>query len=156
MKASRIATWALAGALSAMTIGGVAYSASADTGATTAAAPTPAAPGAKSAAKHPGGWPRNLEHGTFTTRVHKTNKTFDVQRGVVTAVSPTSITVRSTDGFDRTYTVNASTKVRQNGKPATIAQVGQNDRVQVLASSGTALNIQDRHPAATATAPKAG
>lgn len=161
MKASRIATWTLAGALSAATIGGVAYSASADTGATTPTSPPAATakPHPKPHAKHPGGLLRGLEHGTFTVRAKKqTNKTFDLQRGTVSTVAPngTTITVRSLDGFTQTYQVNSSTKVHRAGKPATIGDIHPNDRVQVVASAGTALRITDRPPATPGSAPSAG
>ena len=38
-----------------------------------------------------------------------------VQRGTVTAVSSTSLSVKSTDGFTSTYTVSSSTRVRAAG-----------------------------------------
>ncbi|MFF1253968.1 hypothetical protein ACFVYC_15915 [Pseudarthrobacter sp. NPDC058329] len=54
--------------------------------------------------------------GTFATELR--------QRGTVDAVSATSVTVKSEDGYSQTYTVNANTKVTQvppagNGTPAT-------------------------------------
>lgn len=148
MNASRIAAWAVAGLLSATTVGGVAYSASADTGTPTPSASSTAAPKAADAKDRRPAWERRMEHGSFTARVNKTDKVFDVQRGVVTAASATSISVRSLDGYTQTYAVDAKTKVRQNGKPATMAAVRSGDHVQVLASGGTALRIQDRQPAA--------
>jgi hypothetical protein len=44
-------------------------------------------------------------------------QTIDTQRGVVTAVSATSITIKSSDGFTKTYQVTSSTDVdaQQNG-----------------------------------------
>lgn len=148
MNRSRIAAWSLAGLLSATTVGGVAYSASADTGTPTPSASSTAAPKPAATKDRQPAWLRRMEHGSFTARVNKTDQTFDVQRGVVTAVSPTSISVRSLDGYAKTYAVDAGTKVRQNGKPATIEAVRSGDHVQVLATGGTALRIQDRQPAA--------
>ena len=58
--------------------------------------------------------------GTFQTVVE--------QRGTVGAVSSTSITVKSEDGFTQAYTVTADTKVARNG---TIADIVTGDVVRV-------------------------
>ena len=41
-------------------------------------------------------------------------RTIVVQRGTVTAVSPTTVGVRSTDGFTLTWTFGANLRVREN------------------------------------------
>jgi hypothetical protein len=64
-------------------------------------------------------------------------QTVDVQRGTVTAVSQTSITVKSADGFSATYAVASSTEV--NAQAAGINTVKTGDTVQLTAtvSGGT-------------------
>ena len=88
-------------------------------------------------------------------------QTVDTQVGTVTGVSSTSITVRSSDGFTRSYTVDSSTMV--NAQRDGIAAVKTGDEVGVLAtedgSAHTAVQIVDRTqlraraPAARARAP---
>ncbi len=73
-------------------------------------------------------------------------QTVDTQVGTVTGVSSTSITVRSSDGFTRSYTVDSSTMV--NAQRDGIAAVKTGDEVGVLAtedgSAHTAVQIVDR------------
>lgn len=72
-------------------------------------------------------------------------QTVDVQSGKVTAVSTTSITVKSADGFTQQYTVTGSTIV--DAKRDTIGSVKSGDQVVVLAtvsgSTATAVRIMD-------------
>lgn len=65
-------------------------------------------------------------------------QTIDVQRGTVTAVSSTSISVKSADGFTATYTVMPATQV--NAQAAGIGSVKSGDTVELTAtaSGGTA------------------
>jgi hypothetical protein len=58
-------------------------------------------------------------------------QTVDGQRGTVEAVSSTSITVKSKDGFTKTYVVTADTLV--NAKRDGIASVKKGDTVAVIA-----------------------
>jgi hypothetical protein len=86
----------------------------ADTSPSPAASGTPAKP---SASAHPGGkhpalrrltirraLAKNVEHGEVVVKTKDGDKTIDVQRGTVTAISSTSITVKSADGFSETWT----------------------------------------------------
>jgi hypothetical protein len=72
-------------------------------------------------------------------------QTEDTQRGSVTAVSTSSITVKSADGFTKTYQVTGSTVVdaRRDG----IGSVKDGHQVSVLATvsggQATATSIQD-------------
>ncbi len=72
--------------------------------------------------------------------------TVRVQRGVVTDVSATSITVKSSDGFSATYVINADTRIRVRkhdktqksfthgqGPKATAADISVNDKAWVVA-----------------------
>ena len=66
-----------------------------------------------------------------------------VQRGTVTAVSPTSLAVRSADGYSHTYTLNASTEI--DGKKGDTSSLAVNDTVGVLAGSdSTARYVVER------------
>jgi hypothetical protein len=47
---------------------------------------------------------RNVEHGEIVVQTKNGDKTIDVQRGTVTAISSTTITVKSADGFSETWT----------------------------------------------------
>ena len=95
----------------------------------------------------------NIEHGQVTIREKNgTDETIDVQRGTVSAVSSTSITVKSTDGFTDSYAVSGSTIV--DAQSAGIGSVKTGDTVFVTATTSgstvTAINITDT------TAVKAG
>jgi hypothetical protein len=69
-------------------------------------------------------------------------KTVKVQRGEVTAVSATSLTVKSPDGVAQTYVLTAKTVV--NGGRATVASIKVGDKVGVLANAdGTAVRVRD-------------
>jgi hypothetical protein len=114
-------------------------------GSAPAAAPA-AAPKAKQNGKHRSLQARAL-HGEATVGGKKKQRVVDFQRGSVTKVSSTSITVKSVDGFTATYTVDAKTKVRKEKKAATIATIKTADRVRVRAvehgSTATAKVIRD-------------
>jgi hypothetical protein len=72
-------------------------------------------------------------------------QTVDVQRGAVTAVSSTSITLKSADGFTKTYTVTSSTLV--DAQRSGIGSVKVGNQVVVSAvqsgSGATASSIAD-------------
>ena len=80
----------------------------------------------------------HLEHGQFTVRTKNGDQVIDVQRGQVAAVSATSVTVRSEDGFTATYAVDSTAKVRVQKKASTITNVHTGDKVTLVAThSGT-------------------
>jgi len=72
-------------------------------------------------------------------------QTIDTQRGTVTAVSASSLTVKSSDGYTKTYQVTSSTKV--DAQRAGIGSVKTGQTVSVLAtvhgSSASATQIAD-------------
>lgn len=85
-------------------------------------------------------------HGTLT--VPKSGggyQTVDIQRGTVTAVSSSSITVKSADGYTASYAVTSATEV--NAESAGIGAVKTNDSVFVTAtvsgSTATASSVTD-------------
>jgi hypothetical protein len=85
-------------------------------------------------------------HGQFVTpKAGGGYQTVDTQRGTVTAVSTTSITVKSGDGFTKSYRVTSSTNV--DAKRDGIGSVKTGQTVSVLAtvsgSTATATQILD-------------
>ena len=120
----------------------------------TVATPSPSARPALPHQGRPGGFgfgfgfggPFGAVHGQFV--VPKSGggyQTIDTQRGSVTAVSATSITVKSADGFSKTYQVVSSTNV--DGKRNGISPVKTGHQVTVTASvsgsTATAASILD-------------
>ncbi len=106
--------------------------------ATVAASTTPAAHPRKAR----GLWSR-VEHGEATVHTKKGDETVDAQRGQVTAVGATSVTVRSTDGFTATYAVGGTSKIRADKQGSTIANVHTGDRVSVIAvRSGNTATVR--------------
>ena len=86
-------------------------------------------------------------HGSFVTPKQGGGyQTIESQRGSVTGISSTSITVTSEDGFTATYVVTADTIV--NATRDGIASVKTGDEVGVTAIKGangsTAVMIMDR------------
>jgi hypothetical protein len=73
------------------------------------------------------------EHGQVTVRTKTGTEVIDLQRGQVTAVSPTSISVKSQDGFSATYVVDSTTKVRKSGQRSAIGNVANGDNVVIAA-----------------------
>ena len=57
---------------------------------------------------------KNTMHGEITVQGQDGVKTIVVQRGTVTAVTSTSVTVKSTDGFTATWAFGAKLKIVQN------------------------------------------
>jgi hypothetical protein len=105
-----------------------------------AAAPTPSttdgAKADKEKRRHPRfkrlrfGFGRNVLHGEAVVQTEEGQKTVVVQRGAVTAITSTSVTVRSTDGFTLTWTFSDKLRVferRNQIQPSAVAvgtQVG--------------------------------
>ena len=87
-----------------------------------------------------------LVHGQFTEpKSGGGYQTVDVQNGTVSAVSASSVTVKSADGFSATYAVTSSTVV--DAKAAGIGSVKKGDTIFVTATvsggAATAANITD-------------
>jgi hypothetical protein len=85
-------------------------------------------------------------HGQVTERTSSGGyQTVDVQTGTVTAVSSSSITVKSADGYSATYVVISSTEV--NAQAAGISTVKVGDTVDLTATvsgrTATAASIID-------------
>jgi hypothetical protein len=72
-------------------------------------------------------------------------QTIDVQRGAVTAVSATSITLRSSDGFSHTYAITSSTLVDAQRSGIGSVKVGHQVSLtaEVSGSTATAMSVLD-------------
>jgi hypothetical protein len=120
----------------------------------TSAPPPPSSAPAPAAKPHPRAHralARRAEHGEVVLHGKGGDRTVDVQRGVVTAASPTSVTVRSTDGFTATYAFTAASKVRKQKTASQPSAVAVNDRVGLVAVQGpqglTVTGLRDAGPA---------
>ena len=84
-------------------------------------------------------------NGPHLTVVLNGQKTVDVQDGQVTAVSATSITLKSSDGFTKTYVVTSSTTVDAQRDGIGSVKVGNQSSVYatVSGSTVTATNVAD-------------
>jgi hypothetical protein len=86
-----------------------------------------------------------IVHGTITVRSGSGYKTVDVQNGQVTSVSSSSVTVKSSDGYTKTYAVIPATIV--NSQAGGISSVAKDDEVYVISTpqngTDTAANIVD-------------
>ena len=81
-------------------------------------------------------------HGEVTLAGPK-HRVVDFQRGTVGAVSATSVTVQSNDGFTATYVLASTTKVFKAGVAGTVADIQSDHAVRVLAlKDGTTLTAQ--------------
>ena len=84
-------------------------------------------------------------HGQYTVKSGSSYKTVEVQVGTVTAVSSTSITVKSSDNYEHTYAVDAATVV--DSQAGGISSVQDGDQVRLAATSqggkDTAVDIRD-------------
>src|SRR6266487_4495411 len=83
------------------------------------------------------GMGRDLLHGEFVVKDQNGKTTTMVeQHGTVTAVSASSVSLKSSDGFTGTYAVNNDTKVRVGGGPAAISGVKTGNEAWVVATKG--------------------
>lgn len=106
-------------------------------------------------------------HGIFVTaRPGGGYQTVAVQRGVVTALSATSVTVKSEDGFSATYVIDSNTKFGGGPKSTTTTaptwlKVGANIHLGATVSGSTSTAVRigehtDRGPGHPGTNPPAG
>lgn len=73
------------------------------------------------------------------------------QNGTISAITGSTMTVKSTDGFTATYTVDKTSRITLNGADGTLSKLTKNDQVRVLAvqsgSSNVAKMVMDGVPA---------
>jgi hypothetical protein len=102
-----------------------------------------ARPDARKHGRHLGHLERHALHGEFTVRDPAGGfRTMATQRGTATAVSASSITVKSEDGFSRTYVVNDDTLVKAGDEGTGDIATGDEVRVVAIVSDGTARAVQ--------------
>jgi hypothetical protein len=153
-----VAGWSTAGVLAVGTVTGVgiAFAGGSQLNAaapaatpTASAAPAPGngdrprLPGRRARLGGLGGLGRGLGQGLNGTALHGEFVVKDsagkivtrvVQHGQVTAVSTTSISLKSDDGFTGTYAVNGDTKVRVGGDNAAISGVKTGNEAWIVAT----------------------
>lgn len=74
---------------------------------------------------------RHTLHGDITVTTKKGVVTVAVQRGTVTAVSATSMTVKSSDGFTQTWALTKNTAVRANRQKADTSAIRTGEQIGV-------------------------
>ncbi len=156
---SRALVLAGAATVAALAAGGAVYaSAGSAASATSAQQPvaatssaTLATPSAATLFRHSGlGRPalralvRRTVHAELVVRTRRGFETIDIDRGTLTNVSATSISIVRPDGPTVTATISSSTAFR--GLPE--SSLAKGDRVVVVQHAGTALLIGARRPAA--------
>lgn len=92
----------------------------------------------------PGGFGgRGVLHGEFTTRgPNEGFQTLATQYGDVTAVSASSISVKSEDGFTRTYAVNDDTLVNAGNDGIDDVKTGDDVRIVAVVEDNKARAVQ--------------
>jgi hypothetical protein len=73
-------------------------------------------------------------HGEATIKTAKGFQVVDGQRGKVTAISATSISLTSEDGYAATYVISGDTRFRVDGKSAKVTDIHQGATVTVRAT----------------------
>jgi hypothetical protein len=95
----------------------------------------------------PGGPGGQLLHGEQVVQQGTKVVTIDEQVGKITAVSATTVTIRSSDGFTATYVVGSTTRIGKNRTQVKISAVvvGDTVRVEGVKSGGsvTASQLMD-------------
>jgi hypothetical protein len=115
-------------------------------GATTWSAPSPAstALALSGSAGQRGGWLptllRRAEHAEVILRTKTGFRTIYLDRGTVSSISPSSISLMRPDGVVVGAAIDSSTKFR--GLPQSEVAVG--DKALVIQSSGTAISVRSR------------
>lgn len=135
--AALVAAWTTVGVVGAAALTGVAMAA--DNGATPRPSTTSTAAAAQGQGGLGGGGAARLRHlgkrvlhGEFVVQTKDGDKTVDTQLGVITAVSATSVDVKSGDGFTQTWTLTSTSKVRGAKKAGTAADLKVGATVRLI------------------------
>jgi hypothetical protein len=85
-------------------------------------------------------------HGDFTVQDNGSYVTERLQTGEITAVSATSITAKSVDGYTQTYTIDSSTTVDQGDEQVSALKTGTTVTIiaKLSGDTGTATSISDQ------------
>ncbi len=112
----------------------------------TPGAPAPRGPMDGGRGKHGGKHGMGMGiHGEFVTAAPGGGwQTIATQRGEVTAVSATSLTIRSEDGFSRTYSVDDNTLVNAGNEGIADVEVGDTVGVTAIVTDGKAAAVDVR------------
>lgn len=147
----RVRAWlvAVGAAVALLVVGFGVAAAQSDSSTTTTTPPASPAPEGKPwgwGFRHHGGFGFRFGiHGEFTTRAPGGGyQTIATQVGEVTAVSSSSLTVKSEDGFSRTYAVDDNTLVNAGNEGIGDVQKGDQVRVVALVSDGKASAVDVR------------
>lgn len=145
--AAIVAAWATVGVVGAAALTGVAMAADSSPApssiSTSATAGAGSAAGARAKAGALRKFGKRVLHGELTVQGKDGVKTVDTQLGVITAVSSSSLDVKSSDGYTQTWTLTAETKVRADKKAGTSADLTVGETVRLLGpKSGTAANVR--------------
>ena len=152
-KARRVAAWGVGAVLVASVGTGVAVAATPSPRPSVSASGNATQPD-QDGRKHPRrpAFLKRLQHGEFVVRDRDGFRTVAVQRGEVTAVSPSAVTLRSADGFARTYVVTGDTKIRSRGAAGSIGDVQRGEAVTVVATKDGDRYVATRLKAGAARA----
>lgn len=83
---------------------------------------------------------RNVEHGELVVKTKDGDKTIDVQRGTVTAITSTTVTVKSSDGVTETWTFGSPIHVVEHRTSVQPSNVTTGEQVGVAGTkSGSNL-----------------
>jgi hypothetical protein len=148
----RLGAWIAAGVLGGGVISGVVVS---QLGTATAASGTPS-PGASAAPGAPmpyggplqrfgpGGPGGKVLHGEATVQAPDgTTKVIVSQAGDITGTTASTVTVKSTDGYEATYTIDKNTRISLNGNGGTMSSLKNGDTVRVVGTkSGSTSHAQ--------------
>jgi len=145
--AALVAAGVLGGAVLAGFATASAQTPSPSAGSQDGAAPMPGGPGGPGhgpGGRHGGKGHGMGIHGEFVTRQPDGTgyQTIATQQGEVTAVSATSITVKSEDGFSRTYAVDDNTLVNAGNDGIDDVAEGDDVRVTALVADGKASAVR--------------
>jgi hypothetical protein len=158
-KIGRAAGWGVAGVLAVAMGTGAAFAA--DGGGTVPpnAAATSAAVGkhGEKAGSALARWGKRLEHADAVIRTKSGPKDVLIQRGQITALDGSSMTVRSADGWSGSWTLTSATHYRADGSKASMSALKVGDRVFVAGPgqghSGSAQVVLDPGPKPASKAP---
>jgi hypothetical protein len=83
---------------------------------------------------------RNVMHGEVVVKTKQGDRTIDVQRGTVTAITATTVSVKCTDGFTETWTFGKPIRVIEHRTSVQPSAVAPGDKVGVAGTkAGAAL-----------------
>ena len=85
-------------------------------------------------------------HGDFTVSDSGAYVTERMQTGEITAVSATSITAKSVDGYTQTYVINSSTQVDEGAEQVSALKTGTTVTIiaKLSGDTGTATSVSDQ------------